>query len=131
MREADVKRLMVKSMITGGGYARRIEDQYGVGIFDLVLIPRGYPAFFAEVKIIKDNVFGPTPRQAIELQHIVDVAADAGHVIPVMIGWRDGIYYFHPPQNKIDRKDCFSVTTSDMIFHDQLVKYYHSQKGKS
>ena len=131
MNESSVKRAMIKSVTENGGYARRFEDQYAVGMFDAILIPRGLPVFFAEVKIIKDNIFGPTPRQYVELAALHHVAGDSGHVIPVMIGWKDGIHYFHPFQTKIDYHDCFSVTTSDMSFHDQLVKYYYSQRGKT
>ena len=126
--EADVKRKMVQSMKDHRGYGRRIEDQYGVGIFDLILIPYSLPVFMAEVKIIKGAAFGPTPRQEEELRRIKEVGSYNGHVIPVMIGYRDGVYYFHAPQDVIYPNDCFSVTTSDMSFHDQLVQYYHSRR---
>jgi hypothetical protein len=131
MNEASVKRGMVKSMMEGGGYGRRIEDQYTVGTYDIILIPFGLPVFMAEVKMVKDNYFGPSPRQMVELQRVQDVAAKSGHVIPVVIGYRDGVYYFHKPQMKIDRKDCFSITTSDVPFWKQLTLYYYSQKGQN
>lgn len=129
MLEADVKRRIVKDMQMGKGYARRIEDQYAVGTYDMILIPFGLPVFMAEVKIIRDNVFGPTPRQQVELARITGVAADAGHVIPVMIGYKEGTYYFHKPVVKVHREDCFSVTTTDIPFHKQLVLYYYSLRG--
>lgn len=128
MNESDVKRGMVKSMTDKGGYARRIEDQYGVGIFDIILIPLGLPVFTAEVKMIKGNVFGPTLRQQLELERIRTVAFNAGHVVPVVIGYKDGNYYFHEPKQTIDCRDCFSVTTQNMGFHDQLVQYHHSRR---
>lgn len=128
MNEAEVKRHMVKSMKESGGYGRRIEDQYGVGIFDIILIPFGLPVFMAEVKIVRISVFGPTARQQIELGRIKHVANDKGHVIPIMIGWRNGVYYFSPPKPIIRAEECFSVTTRDMTFHDQLVQYYHSTR---
>lgn len=124
--ESEVKRLMVKSVKDAGGYARRIEDQYGVGIFDLILIPGGLPAFFAEAKIIRGNSFGPTERQFIELMRIRHASR---YVIPIMIGYKEGVYYFHKPAEVIQCQDCFSVTTSDMSFNDQLTQYYYSQKG--
>lgn len=129
MTESDVKRKISEVMKENNGYARRLEDQYSVGIFDMLLIPKGLPVFTAEVKIIRANVFGPTPRQHIELLRLQEVAADGGHVIPVMIGWQAGNYYFHKPQARINKSDCFSVTTTTMNFHDQLVQYYHSIKG--
>jgi len=127
--EADVKRAMVKAMVAGGGYARRIEDQYGVGIFDVILIPYNLPVFMAEAKLIRGNTFGPTERQYVELVRIENVGAIDKHVIPVMIGWRDDSYYFHKPAKTIDYRDCFSVTTTKLNFYDQLIKYYHAQKG--
>jgi hypothetical protein len=129
MNETKVKQLIVKSMKDHGGYGRRIEDQYAVGTYDMILIPKGLPLFAAEVKIIRGNVFGPTPRQMIELQRLVDAADDNGHVIPVMIGWQDGTFYFHKPKLHIDKRDCFSITQSEHPFYKQLVLYYYSLKG--
>jgi hypothetical protein len=129
MKESDVKRKMIKSMHDNGGYGRRIEDQYAVGVCDTILIPKGLPVFMAEVKIIRGAAFGPTPRQMIELQRIAAAAEPNQHVIPVMIGWRDGVFYFHKPKMVIEYRDCFSVTTSDVEFYKQLVLYYYSVKG--
>lgn len=127
--EADIKRAMIKSIKELGGYARRIEDQYAVGILDTLLIPVGLPVFLAEVKRIKGESFGPTPRQKIEMDRVIAAANKRGHVIPILIGWKDGVYYFHKPADVVKCCDCFSVTTSDMPFHQQLVQYYYSQKG--
>lgn len=126
--EANVKRAIVKSMKEGGGYARRFEDQYAVGVYDMLLIPKGLPVFAAEIKLVKGRHFGPTPRQMIELQRIADVGSPNNHVIPVMIGWGNGNYYFHKPRQVIACEDCFSVTTSEVPFYKQLVLYYYSQK---
>jgi hypothetical protein len=128
MNESDVKRKMIRSMKESGGYGRRLEDQFAVGLYDLILIPKGLPVFTAEVKVFKGATFSPTPRQLVELRDIREVAADAGHVIPTMIGWRDGIYYFYKPTLNINYRDCFSITTSDVSFHDQLVQYYYSTR---
>lgn len=127
MLENTLKRNMVSSVKSHGGYARRIEDQYGVGIPDTVLIPKGLPVFFAEAKIISANMFGPTPRQYIELMQISQMGE---HAVPLLVGWKDGVYYFAPPASSIDRRECFSMTDTTMSFHDQLVQYYHSTKGK-
>jgi hypothetical protein len=40
------------------------------------------------------------------------------------------VYYFHKPKSKIDRRECFSVTTSDVPFYKQLTLYYYSIRGK-
>jgi hypothetical protein len=129
MNEAAIKRTMVQDVRKHNGYARRFEDQYGVGIFDLILIPKGLPVFFTEVKIVRGDVFGPTPRQLVELNSVDQAMDGFGHAFPLMIGWREGVYYFSKPKFKIDRRDCFSVTTSDMSFEKQLRQYYLSQRG--
>jgi len=128
MKEADVKRAMVKSIKEHGGYARRIEDQYAVGMVDTILIPKGLPVFMAEVKLVKGITFSPSPRQFVELEQIA--ATQSYHVIPVVIGYKieSRNYYFHAPQMFIRCVDCFSITTSDMNFHQQLVQYYHSRR---
>jgi hypothetical protein len=129
MMESDVKRDMSKSMKDADGYARRFEDAYAVGLFDMLLIPKGLPVFTAEVKLIRGDAFGLTPRQLVELGRIEQVAADSGHIIPVMIGFKDRTYFFHQPKVRVQCNDCFFVTTLRTTFHDQLVEYYHSIKG--
>jgi len=128
MNESDVKREMVKSVKESGGYARRIEDQYGVGVYDLILIPLGLPVFLTEVKMIRGPAFGPTPRQYVELENIRHAASHSGHAIPILIGFRNGVYYFIYFSLTVDPRDCFSVTTTDVNFHDQLVKFYYSRR---
>lgn len=127
--EANIKRAMVKSVKDAGGYARRIEDQYGVGIFDLILIPFGLPVFMTEVKIVRSQNFGPSLRQHVELQRIQYVGQTSGHVIPLMIGYKEGTFYFSKLKPAIKLEECFSVTTSQMPFNAQLVQFYHSIRG--
>jgi hypothetical protein len=117
---------MVKSVKEAGGYARRIEDQFGVGVFDLILIPFGLPVFMTEVKMIRGPTFGPTLRQYVELERVRYVGHPSGHVMPLLIGYKNGTYYFSKLREAIKPEDCFSVTTSDMSFHDQLVQFYNS-----
>ena len=126
--EADVKRDIVRDVRANGGYARRIEDQYGVGILDMILIPYGLPVFFAEVKLIRSLTFAPTERQQVELNRIKSASNAGNHAIPIVIGWKEGVYYFHKPAQTIHCNDCFSVTSSNMSFYNQLVQYYHSRR---
>lgn len=124
-QESKVKTAMVKSVRSAGGYARRIEDQFGVGILDTILVPRSLPVFFAEVKVVRDNVFGPTDRQWVEMTRVS--AALSLHAIPIIIGWKNGVYYFHEAAPSVDIRQCFSVTNAEMNFNDQLVQFYHGR----
>ena len=128
MNESELKTKMVKNVKDNGGYGRRIEDQFAVGILDTLLVPRGLPVFMAEVKIIRGVSFGPTPRQYIEMMRVVEAAYKGGHVIPVLIGWKNDTFYFHEPIQTVKATDCFSITTTNVNFHDQLVKYYYYRR---
>ena len=123
--EASIKAEMVKSVRANGGYARRIEDQFLVGMPDTILIPRGYPVFFAEVKIVKGQQLAPSPRQYVEMVRLK--AAGGICAIPILIGWKDGDYFFHENAEKAPLTNCFSVTHRDMEFHDQLVQFYNGR----
>ncbi len=82
--EAGIKRLMVKRIKEEGGYGRRLEDSFAVGLPDLILIPKHGFVFLTEVKIIKGEAkFGCTPRQAEELRRVAETES---YAIPVLIG---------------------------------------------
>lgn len=102
MNESECKRRIVEAIRGEGGYARRIEDQYSVGMPDLVLIPRNCPVVWAEVKMVMHNIFGPTPRQLIELQKL----QRSPYSVPMVIGWKRGIHYISPPKEVIRLEEC-------------------------
>jgi hypothetical protein len=129
MNESELKTKMVKSVRDHGGYARRIEDSFAVGTLDTILVPRGLPVFMAEVKMIRGLSFGPTPRQYIEMIRVKEAAGNGNHIIPVLIGWKNDTFYFHEPIQTVKATDCFSVTTTSINFHEQLVKYHYYRKG--
>lgn len=64
-----------------GGYARRIEDQYGVGIPDIIAVPRGGPVFLIEAKIMRTSKWGASQRQGVELGRFRDAAKTVGDVV--------------------------------------------------
>lgn len=128
--ESDVKRAMIESMKLSGGYGRRIEDQYAVGVFDTLLIPKGLPCFMAEVKVIRGTTFGPTDRQWIELMRVKEADAGNGHSIPILIGWKEGVHYFHPPAKIVNCSDCFYITDGGRSFEWQLAQFYFAKRGE-
>ena len=119
---------MVKSIRSYHGYARRMEDKFAVGLPDIILVPKGYPVFIAEVKVIKGQKFRPTARQYIELRRINDAGGE--HMFGIMIGVLNGVYYFHENSGECDITDCFSVTSFDMPFHEQLIQFYSGRLRK-
>lgn len=76
-----------------GGFARRIEDQYGVGIPDMLVVPRGGPVFLIEAKIIRSTKWGATQRQGVELTRFRDAVGDTECGIAAELGF--------DPANKI------------------------------
>lgn len=90
MTEADEKRLIVNAIKKHGGYARRLEDQYAVGLPDLFIGLKGLPAVLIEAKLIRGNIFSPSPRQ---LQELIKLQSSGATVVPLVMGINDNGYY--------------------------------------
>lgn len=122
--ESVVKASMVDNVRRAGGYARRYEDQFAVGIPDTIFILPSLPPIFAEVKVFKHHRFGPTDRQLVELNRLNQ---HSPRVFGILIGWKDNIYYFSEARSVAIDTDCFSVTRCIMPFADQLRQFYHAR----
>lgn len=120
--EADVKRKIVADFKAHGDYARRIEDSFSVGFPDLVLIPKSYPVFFTEAKIIRGLKFGPSPRQYVEMTRL----AISKHSVPTLIGWMDGILFItrHCPETKV--LDCIRQEPDENVV-DLFKRFYRER----
>lgn len=88
--ESQLKTELVKQCKSVGWYARRIEDQFAVGVLDIHIVPPGFQTLFIEAKIVDGMVFRPTERQFVEGLRIIEAK---GLAIPVLIGWRNKIMY--------------------------------------
>lgn len=99
MIEADIKRRAVDTLKAAGWYARRHEDQFGVGFPDMLIRGPNIDAIWAEWKVFDGNVFGPTPRQLLELMRI-----QQPHPRPCtcVIGYKRGMYYIAEPCIQVD-----------------------------
>jgi hypothetical protein len=86
--EAWFKGNIVTDIRKAGGYARRVEDQYGVGILDLILSLPETGLILAEAKRFTGRFFEPSPRQYIEM-----LAVDAGGGKALLIGVKDDVFY--------------------------------------
>lgn len=122
--EAEFKRWVVNEFKVKG-YARRIEDSFSVGFPDLVLqIPGDYPVFFVEAKMFDGNVFGPSPRQYVELQRL----AISKHSHPMLLGWHrpSDWVYFHPHCEQVDIRNArvWRAMRGTGHLFDQLKEYY-------
>lgn len=102
--ESDVKTRMVKAVNASGGYGRRFEDQFAVGIPDCVFVLPELVPCFAEVKIITDNIFAPTPRQYVEL---IRIAKSSTKVAACIIGYKPTTetFYIANPTQRVDIRD--------------------------
>jgi hypothetical protein len=88
--ESQLKTELVKQCKAMGWYARRIEDGYGVGILDIVIVPRGSPTLFVEGKVTDGMKFAPTERQYVEGLRVIEAK---GLALPILVGWRNEIMY--------------------------------------
>jgi len=116
--ESDYKTAFVKSLRVDGWYARRIEDQYAVGIPDILVgIPYG-PTVMVEAKLVKHQSFAPTPRQYIELQRW-DKHNKPQSVYPPhyrfswLLGFKEGVMYLHSAAEQVKIEDCLASSPGE------------------
>ena len=103
MNEADKKRELVREInALPGGYARRLEDRYAIGVLDLIIKLPAYPALWAEGKIVEGNLFAPTARQWEEGRRIL-----AAGMPVLLLGWKERWLYVSPWVKKADIRTCF------------------------
>ncbi len=121
-----MKRNIVYDFKERGCYARRIEDSFSVGFPDLILEIPDYPVFFVEGKLFVGNVFGPTPRQYVELKRL----AITKYSHPAVIGWKDGRHYLHPHAQICYVDDCVMQRVDEHIV-DFFKRYYNERQQES
>ena len=118
MTEADFKRKLVAEIkMLPGGYARRVEDRWAVGVLDLIIKLPGLPIVFAEGKLIRGNLFAPSPAQFAEGNKIL-----AASMLAVLIGWKDRVMYVSDWVEKAHIEDSFYLG-HDAKYADVLAKY--------
>lgn len=88
--ESQLKTELVSQCKAMGWYARRIEDGYGVGILDIIIVPRDYVTIFVEAKVTDGLKFAPTERQYVEGIRVINAQ---GSAVPILVGWRSEIMY--------------------------------------
>ena len=111
LSEADYKRKLVAEINRlPGARARRIEDRYATGILDLTIALPGIPMFWAEGKVIKANMFSPTPIQFEEGQKWLEAG-----VRVILIGWHHGAIYLSHWAKEADRRECFGAVGVDHV----------------
>lgn len=116
LSESDYKRKLVAEVNRmPGGYARRIEDRFAVGVLDLIVKLPDRPIVFAEGKLIKGFLFGPTERQYAE-----GVRLDKAGVRSVLLGWKQGQMYVSKWVVLADCRECFTApekTDAEALLH--------------
>lgn len=88
--ESEYKNKIVVSMLAAKGYATRVEDQYRVGLLDLILCTKETGIILAEAKRFTGTFFEPSPRQYVEM-----CAIDDGGGVALLIGIKGERYYLH------------------------------------
>lgn len=88
--ESHLKTQLVRQCKERGWYARRFEDQYAVGVLDIIIVPTGFNTLFLEAKVTDGLKFAPTERQYIEGQRVLEAS---GHALPILVGWRQQRMY--------------------------------------
>ena len=111
MNEAKVKQDLCRDIRREGGYARRIEDRFAVGMPDVVVILPDHPVMWIEAKIIRYDMFGPTARQLVELKRLYRPP----HCYSYLMGWKNDIHYITWPVDQIKHGDCLEQLPNEPI----------------
>ena len=120
--ESDHKRALVAEIKSlRGGWARRVEDRFAVGVLDLILKLPDEPIIFAEGKMIDGNLFAPTQRQWIEGEKI-----QAAGLMVLLLGWKGSQMSVSPWVPQADWRKC--VTGADHI--GTLKEYLRTSRRK-
>lgn len=122
MNEADRKRKLVAEIKALGGWARRVEDRFAVGVLDLYLKLPDRPFMAAEGKMIIGHKFGPTLRQFEEGKRMI-----AAGIPAVLIGWKDQTMSISPWVEQADWREC--LTASDHV--STLMEYLNESRRQS
>lgn len=121
--ETEYKSKLVKQINKmGGAYARRKEDQYQVGVLDIVVIFKNIPVLFIEGKRIAHQSFGPTPRQWLEGDTIVK-AGLGKYAVPLLVGWDSGHIMHVSPWQKVTNIDACYHQPVGCDYAMTLLKY--------
>lgn len=119
MSESEWKTKLAADMRKNGHYARRIEDQYGVGFPDMVTKLSGYAPSFIEVKMVRYNFYDPTPRQFIDLLSLNLPPLSYGIVLG--IDERGGLmFHFSEPKKRVRLDD------PETFHHPHFIQGLHS-----
>lgn len=124
INEASFKAQLVKDVRALGGYARRLEDKYALGLLDLVIKLPQHPFLIAEGKLIEGHAFAPTARQYEEGKAWIKAGVKV-----LLIGWHGKSMYISPWVSKADKRDCYTDYNTD--YGLSLLKYFGDATNES
>lgn len=102
-----VKKVRLETAQIPGWYARRIEDQYAVGIPDMLFgIPSGQAILIEAKRVLTGTAFAPTARQWIELQRWRDPGNTIHNRFSFMMAFKDRTVYIGDAAEKMDIRNC-------------------------
>lgn len=122
--ESELKTQLVKQFRDLGHYGRRVEDRFSVGFPDLVLVPRGYPVFFCEAKIVRTKThYDPRDRQFVELERL---SLSPKHAVPCLLGFDGNETYLHKWAKRAILVECVKKRDDETIV-DFFKRFYHER----
>lgn len=127
--ESQFKSEFIKAIKAQGGWGRRVEDQYGVGVLDMIIVIPGLPVYFAEGKVVTGKFMEPSPRQAIEMERIN--AASHGVAESVLIGFSPDRVSFSPLTERayLDAPTTFHCLRE--VPERQMLEFYYQWRQKN
>jgi hypothetical protein len=124
MDEATRKRHLVRDInALSGGYARRLEDKWLVGLLDLVFKLPGEPWIWAEGKIIDGLQFEPSERQWVEGNRV-----KATGTLVLLLGWKKADFFISPWVRKAHVDNCYRGTGPNLRTLQKYLKDIHESR---
>ena len=118
MNEADYKTALIKLVNQlPGGYGRRLEDKYAVGLLDLVMKIPGLPWMWGEGKLVDGQKFAPTLRQYEEGKRIQATGTPV-----LLIGFQAKLMAISSWAEEARFKDCFQGSV-----HPETIKEFYDR----
>lgn len=128
--EGEWKTVICSQLRDAGWYARRIEDQFGVGFPDMITKKINRVPMLVEAKMVRGRYFEPTARQLIDLRQL----HNPPYCYAILLGIddrkpKDLLFSFSEPMVKVDTlaETTFhhvNAVAGFMVFLDMLERKY-------
>jgi hypothetical protein len=129
--ESNYKTEFVRRAREHGAYARRIEDQFAVGMLDMLVVIPELPVFLIEATVVKASFVEPSPRQGVEIARINALRAKGGGAVAVLLGFGDERYYVAARNTRIPLSSMRDYRYEEFNPVTMLTQFWRDVNGQA